>query len=141
MSAEAREPESRLPPVTQVTVASMALVIAGGIILAAYMPKPAPLLGPLVLILAGAALLLLALGLLSRVRLFAWDRFFQVGGWALAAYVVIAGLIEYVLLIDRSQGQFLLLMTVTLAVFALDIPILLAFSVASHQEADTAAVR
>lgn len=123
-----------LPPVTQTAVASMACVIAAGIYLAAYLPHQAPVALPSVLIAAGGLLLLSAAAMLVRLRHFAWDRFFQVSGWALVAYVVIAGMIEFVLLVDQTRGALLTLMTITLAIFALDIPIVLGFSVARYQE-------
>ncbi|MGA9919815.1 MAG: hypothetical protein WBR23_00930, partial [Candidatus Dormiibacterota bacterium] len=56
---------------------------------------------------------------------------------ALVAYVVIAGMLEFVLLVDQTRGALLLLMTITLTIFAVDIPIVLGFSVARHQEVST----
>ncbi|HEY6537908.1 MAG TPA: hypothetical protein VI138_02570 [Candidatus Dormibacteraeota bacterium] len=126
--------EQARPPITQVAVASMALVITGGIYLAAYLPGQAPTLLPLLLVSAGALLLLAAVALLLGLRRFAWDRFFQVSGWALVAYVVIAGMLEYVILTDGTRGSTLALLTGALLIFALDIPIVLGFSVAQHQE-------
>jgi hypothetical protein len=112
----------------------MACVIAGGIYLAAYIPHQAPVLLPSVLISVGGVLLLLAGSMLLRLGAFAWDRFFQVSGWAFVAYVVIAGMLEFVLLVDQTRGALLMLMTIALAIFALDIPIVLGFSVARYQE-------
>jgi hypothetical protein len=125
----------RLPPVTEVAVAAMTLVVAGGIYLAAHVPRPAPL-GPAVGLLVGAgALLIVNIVTLSRVRAFAWNTFFLVGGWALAGYVVIAGMLEYVFVLDHTPGSQLLLITLMLVIFAVDIPMLLAFSVARYQPA------
>jgi hypothetical protein len=112
----------------------MAMVIAGGIYLAAYLPKQAPLPIPIALVTAGAVLFVVAAVMLSRLGEFAWDRFFQVGGWALLAYVVIVGMLELVLVIDQTRGALLALLTVILLIFALDIPVLLGFSVARFQE-------
>ncbi|MGC1183865.1 MAG: hypothetical protein WBA31_01775 [Candidatus Dormiibacterota bacterium] len=128
------ESSPALPPVTQTAVASMACVIAGGIYLAAYIPHQPPVVLPSVLISVGAVLLLLAGSMLLRLRNFAWDRFFQVSGWALVAYLVIAGMIEFVLLVDQTRGALLTLMTIALTIFALDIPIVLGFSVARYQD-------
>ncbi|MGB9482433.1 MAG: hypothetical protein WCB86_00860 [Candidatus Dormiibacterota bacterium] len=130
-------PGRQLPPVVQTAVASMALVIAGGIYLAAYLPRQAPLPIPIVLISLAGVVLLAAVVMLTRLREFAWDRFRQVSGWALVAYVVIAGMLEFVLLVDQTRGALLLLMTITLTIFAVDIPIVLGFSVARHQEVST----
>ncbi|HUY09825.1 MAG TPA: hypothetical protein VMW80_10345 [Candidatus Dormibacteraeota bacterium] len=130
-------PTRQLPPIVETAVTSMALVIAGGIYLAAYLPRQAPLPVPIVLISLAGVVLLAAVVMLTRLRDFAWDRFRQVSGWALVAYVVIAGMLEYVLLVDQTRGALLLLLTITLTIFALDIPIVLGFSVARHQEVGT----
>jgi len=127
-------PTRAFPPITQTAVASLAFVIAGGIYLAAYLPHQAPLVLPTGLIAIGAVLLLAAVAMVTQLGDFAWDRFFQVSGWALVAYLVIAGMIEFVLVIDQTRGALLALLTLTLAIFALDIPIVLGFSVARHQE-------
>jgi hypothetical protein len=134
VSEQVSAPARRLPPVVETAVGSLALVIAGGIYLAAYLPRQAPLPLPVALISLSAILLLAAVAMLLRLSEFAWDRFFQVSGWALVAYLVIAGMIEFVLLVDQTRGALLILMTITLAIFALDIPIVLGFSVALHQE-------
>ena len=130
-SADAR----RLPPIDVVAVASMALVVVGGVYLAAHLPRRADL-GPAIGLLAAAGALLLAdLIAVSRLRTFAWTVFFRVGGWALLAYVVIAGMLEYVFVLDGTRGAMLVLLTSMLVVFAVDIPLLFAFSVARHQPA------
>jgi hypothetical protein len=132
-------PERRLPPITEVAIATMVLVVTGGIYLAAYLPRRAPL-GPAVgLLVAAGALLLWNVVTLSRVREFAWDKFFLVGGWALLAYVVIAGMLEYVFVLDHTPGGLLLVLTLMLVVFAVNIPMLLAFSVARYQPVGRAA--
>jgi hypothetical protein len=129
-------PQRSLPPVPGLAIAAMMLVIAGGIYVTAFLPRHAPL-GPAVGLLAGAAGLLLAdVALLSRVRAFAWATFFRVGGWTLAAYAVIAGMLEYVFVLDHTRGPLLAVLTLMLLVYAIDIPLLLAFSVARYQPAD-----
>ena len=50
--------ERQLPPVTQVGMASLALIVAGGIYLSAHLPRHVPL-GPAVVLLAASVLLLL----------------------------------------------------------------------------------
>jgi ABC-type uncharacterized transport system permease subunit len=125
--------DRRLPPVTEMAVATMILVVAGGIYVAAYIPRHAPLAVPTGLLVAAGAILIANVIALSRVREFAWDKFFLVGGWALLAYVVIAGMLEYVFVLDHTPGSQLALLTMTLVVFAVDIPLLFAFSVARYQ--------
>ena len=124
-----------LPPVAGCAVAALVLVVAGGIDLAAQLPRPAPL-APAVAMLAAAALALAAaLVALSRVRAFAWRTFRVVGAWTLAAYVVIAGMLEYVFVLDHTPARLLTVLSLMLLVFAVDIPVLLAFSVARYQPA------
>ena len=69
--------ERPLPPVTQLGMASLSLIVAGGIYLSAHLPRQVPI-GPAVALLVASALLLAVnIFLLSRVRGFAWDRFFK----------------------------------------------------------------
>lgn len=127
------DPFAGKPPVPAVCVASMALVLVSGIYLASYLPRRAPL-GPAVGLLAGSgAALVLAVALVVRTRDFAWKSFFSVAKWALLAYAVIGGLLEYVFVLDGTRGSMLVLLTLSLLVFAVDIPVLLGFSVARFQ--------
>ena len=65
---------------------------------------------------------------------FAWQRFFEVGKWSLLAYVVIAGMIEYVFLRDHVSGGALVVLTLSLAVFAVHVPMLVGFTVARYAD-------
>jgi hypothetical protein len=126
--------ERPLPPVTQLAMASMALIVAGGIYLSAHLPRHVPL-GPAIALLAASALLLVAnMIALSRVREFAWPRFFQVGRWSLLGYLVISGMIEYVFVRDHIGGGALVVLTLSLAVFAVHVPMLVGFTVARYDE-------
>ena len=128
-----RTPFARRPPVPAICVLSMSLVLSGGIYLAAYLPRRAPL-GPAVgLVAAAGASLIAAIALVAGLRQFAWDTFFVVAKWALLAYAVIAGVLEYVFIYDGTRGTMLVLLTVSLVVFAVDIPVLFGFSVARFQ--------
>ena len=142
MSAAATQPadavprssQRSLPPVAEVAVATLALIVVGGIYQAAHMPHHVPLGVPIALLaLAGGALAFNALTV-ARLRDFAWRPFKQVGGWALLAYAVIAGMLEYVFVNDGAHGSALVVLTLMLLVFALDVPLLLAFSVAQYQQ-------
>ncbi len=125
--------DRKVPPVTALWMASIALIAGGVSYLAAYMPKHAPL-GPAVgLLVAAAAVLLAGVVLLARQHGFAWRRFFQVGAWTLLAYVVIAGMIEYAFVYDHTHGSVLVVMTLMLVVFLLAPPLLVAFTVARFQ--------
>ena len=73
---------------------------------------------------------------LSRVRDFAWDRFFEVAKWSLLAYAVIAGMIEYAFLRNHLGGGALVVLTLSLVVFAVHVPMLVGFTVARYAGAD-----
>ncbi len=131
----------RQPPVDKLGVAALILVIAGGIWLAAHLPQPPPL-GPAIGALAAAGVVLAAALLaLSRVHDFAWRTFAVVAGWSLAAYLVIAGMLEYVFALDHTPGTLLVILTLMLVIFAVDVPLLLAFSVARYQRRPSATTR
>ena len=128
--------DAKLPPVQQIAVAVLALIVIGGIYTASHLPRHVPP-GPTIGLLAAAALLLaLNAVLLSRIEPFNWRVFRQVAGWVLLAYAVIAGMLEYVFVYDHTRGTQLLILTLMLVVFALDIPVLLGFSVARFQAPD-----
>ncbi len=130
--------QADLPPVARLATATLALVVSGGIYLAATVNRSASLVPALVL--ASAAALVLAVNgvLLARIREFAWATFRRVGGWALLAYAVIAGILEFVFVYDHTPGRQLALFTAMLVLFAVDVPLLLAFSVARYQPAAVA---
>jgi hypothetical protein len=127
--------ERRLPPVTELGMASLALIVAGGIYLSAHLPERVPL-GPAVALLAASALLLVGnLVALSRVDGFAWDRFFAVARWALLAYAITAGLIEFAFVRNGVRGGALVVLTLSLVVYAVHVPVLIGFTVARYDEA------
>lgn len=124
--------ERALPPVTQLGMASLALIIAGGIYLAAHLPQQVPLAPAVTLLAASAVLLAVNLLLLSRVKRFAWTQFFTVGRWALLGYVITAGMIEYAFLRDGVSGGPLVVLTLSIIVYAIHVPVLIAFTVARY---------
>jgi hypothetical protein len=126
--------EQRLPPVTQLGMASLALIVAAGIYLSAHLPQHVPL-GPAVALLAASALLLAGnVFALTRVDGFNWARFFDVAKWSLLAYVIVAGMIEYAFLRDHLSGGPLVVLTLSLVVFAVHVPMLIGFTVARYAE-------
>ena len=124
----------RLPPVAELVVASLALMLTGGVYLAAHLPHPPPLAPAVGLLAAGAALTVVAVVLLARIRPFAWKTFVVVARWALIAYAVIAGLLAYVFVHDGTRGATLVVLVLTLFVFAADVPAVIAFTVARYDE-------
>lgn len=141
--AEAARPEpdeidrrqAGLPPVARLATVTLALVVMGGIYMAAQIGRSVTLVPALVLAIAAGLVLLVDLVLLSRIEAFAWDKFFQVFGWALLVYLTIAGILEFVFIYDHTPGRQLALFTAMLAIFAMDVPVILGFSVARYQPA------
>ena len=128
--------ERRLPPVTEIAMASLALIVAGGIYLSAHLPEHVPLAPAIVLLAASAVLLVGNLFALSRVRDFDWRRFFLVARWSMLAYLVIAGMIEYAFLRNHLRGGPLVVLTLSLAVFAVHVPTLVGFTVARYPDVE-----
>ena len=111
--------DRKVPPVTGLWMLSLALIAGGVSYLAAYLPS--------------AIVLGMGVVLLAREREFAWQRFRQVAGWTLLAYIVIAGMIEYAFIYDHTHGAVLVVMTLMLLVFMLAPPLLVGFTVARFQ--------
>jgi len=130
--------ERRLPPVTQLAMTSLALIVAGGIYLASHIPNQVPLAPAIALLAASALLLATNLLLLARVSDFPWRRFFDVAKWALLAYTIIAGMIEYAFLRNHLKGGALVVLTLSLVVFAVHVPTLIGFTVARFYEPESA---
>ena len=124
--------ERRLPPVTQLGMASLALIVAGGIYLSAHLPERVPLTPAVVLLALSALLLAGNLLSLTRVEAFPWGRFLAVARWALLAYAITAGLIEYAFVRNHVAGGALVVLTLSLVVYAVHVPTLIGFTVARY---------
>lgn len=124
----------KLPPVTQIAVASFTLVVASGIWIVSHLPRHVPITPSAVLIAASVALIVANVVLLSRVRGFDWPRFFGVAKWALLAYVVISGMLEWVFIKDGTRGSELVVLTLSLLIFAVHVPLLIGYTVARYPE-------
>jgi hypothetical protein len=125
--------QAQLPPVTLVATGTLVLLVSGGIYMAAQINHSATLVVPTVLAVAAGLALLTNVALLARIKEFAWASFFLVFKWALLAYAVIAGILEFVFVYDKTPGHQLALFSVMLVIFALNVPVLLAYSVARYQ--------
>jgi hypothetical protein len=122
-----------LPPIIEVGVVAMAFCIAGVIYLVSYIPRT-PSLGPAIgLIGAAGVVVLVNAAILARTPNFNWPLFWKVGFWTLVGYAIIAGMLMFTFIYDKLPTGQLTLLVSTLAVFAVDIPIMLAFSVARFQ--------
>jgi hypothetical protein len=127
-------PERRLPPVTELGMTSLALIVAGGIYLSAHLPEHVALGPAVALLVASIVVFATNIALLLRVQDFAWRRFAAVAKWSLLAYLTIAGLIEYAFLQNHLSGGPLVVLTLSLLVFALHVPTLIGFTVARFAE-------
>jgi hypothetical protein len=108
--------------------------VAGGIYLSAHLPQHVPLAPAAVLLACSAILFALNIASLARVRGFPWARFMEVARWSLLAYLIIAGLIEYAFVRNHVGGGTLVVLTLSLVVFALHVPTLIGFTVARYSE-------
>ena len=131
-AAPARPVSRRLPPVAELATVSLALVVVGGVLMASYVPRRPPLGVPSALAVLSAALVLTSVFLLARLRRFAWDRFFLVFRWGLLAYAISAGMIAFAFIRDHTRGAPLALVLGMLVIFALDVPLIMGFTVARY---------
>jgi hypothetical protein len=129
--------ERHFAPVSELGGASLVLIVAGGIYMASYAPRPAPLGPSIALACVSGALLLMNVVMLARTKAFAWDKFFLVGKWALVSYVIAAGLIEFAFVKDHVRGGALVVITAMLVLFAVTVPLIISFTVARYQSGPT----
>jgi hypothetical protein len=125
--------ERKYPPFTEIGMLSLALIVIGGIYLSAHIPQHVPLGLPTALLIASALLTVFNVATLTRIPDFAWSRFFQVGKWALVAYLFTAALIEYAFLRNHLKGGPLVILTLSLLVYAVQVPAMIAFTVARYE--------
>lgn len=125
--------QAGLPPVARLATVTLGLIVMGGIYMASQIGRTVTLVPPLALAVTAALLLLVNLVVLARIKEFAWNKFLQVFKWALLAYATIAGILEYVFVYDHTPGRQLALFSAMLMLFAVDVPLILAFSVARYQ--------
>jgi hypothetical protein len=126
--------EQKYPPVTEVAMLSLALILAGGIYLSAHLPLHVPLTPASILLALSAALMVFNVFSMTRIKGFAWERFFAVAKWSLLSYSVTAGLIEYVFIRNHTSGGPLVVLTLSLVVYAVHVPTLMGFTVARYYQ-------
>jgi hypothetical protein len=124
--------EPKLPPFTQMAMLSLALILAGGIYLSAHLPQHVSLAPAAILLALSGILMAVNFAWLATVKGFAWSRFAAVARWSLLAYLIIAGLIEYVFIRNHTSGSTLLILTLSLVIFAIHVPALMGFTVARY---------
>ena len=126
--------ERKLPPVTAMGMVALALIALAVIYLSAHLPE-AVSVGPAVALIGVAALTMItAFVLLHKVDGFAWSRFYFIAARALLAYLLITGLIVFVFIRNETSGAALWTLIGGFALFALDVPMLIAFTVARYAE-------
>ena len=124
---------TKYPPFTELGMLALALIVIGGIYLASHIPQHVSLGPAIALLIASALVLTVNLALLARVPDFAWPRFFQVAKWALLGYAFTAGMIEHAFLRDGLRRGTLVILTLSLVVYAVQVPTLIAFTVARYE--------
>ena len=126
--------EQNFPKAVETVTASLAAVVVGGVWLGSHAPRRPPLALPAVLLIVAAVLLVAGVVMITRVAGFSWDTFVRVGRWALLAYIVAAGMIEFAFVRNHTRGAPLAVVTGMLVVFALDVPFLIATTVARYED-------
>jgi uncharacterized membrane protein YoaK (UPF0700 family) len=125
--------EQKFPKAVEIVTVSLAAVVVGGVWLGSHAPRRPPLALPTVLLVVAALLLMAGVVMITRVTGFSWDTFVRVGRWALLAYIVAAGMIEFAFVRNHTRGAPLAVVTGMLVVFALDVPFLIAATVARYE--------
>lgn len=120
-------------PVVGCTIGSIVSSFLSLGIIAAYLPKSPPAVWPLGLLGASAALLLTAIALLAARPGFAWRLFFQVARWVVVLTAVFAAMAVYVFVSDGTPRSTLAILATVLGLAALNVPLLIGFSVARHE--------
>ena len=123
-------------PVAWLSSGALALVVIGGVVMAGYAPRRPPLALPATLLAVAAVALIAAWALMARVRDFAWESFRRVFRWALLAYVIASGMIEFAFVRDQTRGAPLAVVSGMLVIFALSVPTTIAFTVARFATED-----
>jgi hypothetical protein len=126
--------DREFPKAIEVVVVSLAAVVVGGVWLGSHAPRRPPLALPTILLVVAGVLLLVGIIMISRVDGFSWDTFVRVGRWALLAYGISAGMIEFAFVRNHTSGAPLVVVTGLLVVYALDVPFIIATTVARYQD-------
>jgi hypothetical protein len=134
--AKSNDVDRRYPPIAWLSTGALGAIVTGGILLASYAPRVAPLSVATALLIVGAVLLVSGYVLLSRVKVFSWTTFRNVLKWALLAYVIEAGMIEFAFVRGHTRGSSLVIVTAMLVIFAASVPTTIAFTVARYAEPD-----
>jgi hypothetical protein len=124
------------PKAVEIVSLSLACAMVGGIWLGSHASPKAEhsLTLPTVLLIAGGVLLLVGIAMVARVKGFAWNTWMRVGKWALLAYIVESGMILYAFVHNQVRGSTLAVVIGLIALFAIDVPFLIATTVARYDD-------
>lgn len=125
--------ERKLPPVVGMAMAALTLAITGGVLVVPQIGEEQALVLPSVLMGGALVLETAAIVMLVTIHAFAWARFAQVFRWALLAYIIQSGIIEWSFIKNDVPGRPLAVLTVGLVVFTTAVPLMIAFTVARYQ--------
>jgi hypothetical protein len=116
--------------------ASLGFLVCAAIILAAQIPADRHLALPVAFDSTAWALFLVGVVLTTRVKFFAWRVLRLVASRHCLVEVVIGGMLEFVFIHDHMRATILTIFTSLLVVFAMDVALLIAFTVAQYQSVD-----
>lgn len=105
-------------------------------IMGAYLPRDVPLAWPIGFLIASVAFTAAAMALLSRRRL-AWGLFFAVVKWVLAVTSVFSSTAILLFFLNDIPGRTMAVMSAVLILTAVNLPLLIGFSVARHERLDS----
>jgi uncharacterized membrane protein YhaH (DUF805 family) len=134
MTGDPATSDRPFPPIGWLSTGALALVIIGGILMASYAPRKAPLSVATALLVGGVLLLVSTAVLLVRLRDFSRRTFVTVFKWAIFADLVTAALIEFAFVRDHTGGASLVIVSFMLVVFTLSVPTTIAFTVARYAD-------
>ena len=123
---------TRSPVVACIVGTIISCILAAGIIIA-HVPEPAPMWGSIMWVCIAAVLTVATIVLILRKKPFARKRFFTVAKWVFLYILLLTGMGEYVMAFDGMRGEALVIMTIILLLFLVNIPMLWGFSVARHE--------
>jgi hypothetical protein len=123
------------PVIICIIITIISCILAAGIIIA-HIPEPAPLWGSIMWVCIGAVLTVATVVLIIRKKPFARTLFLKVAKWVFLYILVLTGMGEYVIIFDGTRGETLLVMTIILLLFLVNIPMLWGFSVARHERTE-----
>jgi len=120
------------PVIACIIVTIISCILAAGIIIA-HIPEQAPIWGSVMWMCIAVVLTIATMVLILRKRPFARKVFFTVAKWVFLYILVLTGMGEYVIVFDGTRGETLVVMTIILLLFLVNIPMLWGFSVARHE--------